>query len=655
MMPEQSVTRPVLAPRPLNVESETRASSATHGQQRHGIEWRELLRSRVFQTVGIAVLFTIATWPPADVRPTPGLDPSWQAGLSMASVRHLQWGPRMDFTYGPLGFLSQPTLYFGSTAEFSLAYLGILHLAVFALLIHFLRKSFTLPIALLFSYLIGATCVAAIDPGDLIVVPITLSGILVIQSEPPGRHVGVLVLGVIAGACLLEKFGDGVIAVVILGTAIASNPNRIGRRTDAAVGGLTLVTTVIVAWVVTGNGLKNLPGFLRSSLALASGYSSAMQTPPRPGDLWYVLVVLAVVGIFAVMGVWNVSTRTRVASTVVILTSTWWALKEGFVRPAGHELIFFAFMLVLITVAAIPTPKLRPQLVVAMAFVMGVTWAIGGSAPSNVLGVLHDANGLRSELATVIWPSSRNSAIDLSRSSMQQKYGLNRSQVNEVIGHTTAIEPFENDVAWAYPSVSWDPEPTLQAYSAYTSSLDELDANFLRSRSAPSTILQQAPIAIDGRDPFFEPPTTWVTMMCHYVQFDATIQWQVLRQVPDRCGPVRLIKHVTAEFDQKVRVPSASAGDAVVARFVNLPLSLGYKVSSILLKPPTTSIATNAGTYRFIVGTANDLHLLRPSSSLGYSAPFRPPSLDSVELSGAGAGSGAQFEIDFYLLKVDAG
>ncbi len=144
---------------------------------------------------------------------------------------------------------------------------------------------------------------------------------------------------------------------------------------------------------------------------------------------------------------------------------------------------------------------------------------------------------------------------------MRRTYGLTPGQIGQLAGRSVAIQPWENSVAWAYPSIRWDPEPVLQSYSAYTPTLDQLDASFLSSDAAPARILQQAAAVVDGRYFFFEPPTTWVTMMCRYVQVDATGEWQVLRRVTNRCGTLRPIEQVTATFGQKIAVPRAPAHD----------------------------------------------------------------------------------------------
>jgi hypothetical protein len=236
---------------------------------------------------------------------------------------------------------------------------------------------------------------------------------------------------------------------------------------------------------------------------------------------------------------------------------------------------------------------------------------------------------------------------------MRATYGLSAEQLSQLEGHTVAIVPLENAVAWAYPAMQWDPEPVIQGYSAYTASLDQLDASFLHSSAAPSRILAQPPFAIDGRYPVFDPPTTWVTLLCRYTQLSTSTYWQVLGRVPDRCGPLEPVAHEYAVFGQRVTVPAAPAGSAIVARFLDVPLPLSYKVSALVLKPPVASIDTSSGSFRFIMDTAGDLHLMQPSTTTGYSAPFQPPSLSWFSLNGAGIAPGqGSYRIQFYRIRV---
>ena len=101
---------------------------------------------------------------------------------------------------------------------------------------------------------------------------------------------------------------------------------------------------------------------------------------------------------------------------------------------------------------------------------------------------------------------------------------------------------------YAYPQLDWDPEPVLQAYSAYTSYLDRLDAAFLASARAPERILYQPWMVIDGRDTFLDPPATVESLYCHYLQLPAPGPAQVLARVANRCGQPVEVERASAHF-----------------------------------------------------------------------------------------------------------
>src|SRR5919112_2457991 len=69
---------------------------------------------------GIVVF--VLSWPVASIDAEAGLDPSWQIGLHQAVHQGLDFGPEMLFTYGPLGFLTQPILVWPWTTRLAFAY-----------------------------------------------------------------------------------------------------------------------------------------------------------------------------------------------------------------------------------------------------------------------------------------------------------------------------------------------------------------------------------------------------------------------------------------------------------------------------------------------------------------------------------------------------
>ena len=621
----------------------------------------ESIRGRSWATpgtvaLGFGLVCTIVSWPVISLAPVTGLDSSWRSGLAMAAVHHIEWGSRLDFTYGPLGFLTVRALYFGSTAALSFLYQFVVALALFSLLFRFTRKSLPPLLAAVVSYAIGATAVELVDAGDLLMGPTFLLAILAVREERPwNRRLLLAVMGTIGAVGILVKFGDGLVVIGFAVIIVAVGRGK-ARIAEAASAGLSFVVVVLVSWVATGNRLGSLPEYLRYSVSIAGGYASAMQVEiGRTDEWWYAGIVLLVLAGLTVLVVRVVGRREQVGTALLVAAYAWWGLKEGFVRHDGHDLIFFSSMLVALAIFEFSSAGLRPFYIATVAFFSVIVWTANGVVPSNLLSLATDTHGFGTQVHTIVASQPRNATINGARVQMENTYALSPGMLSELDHQTVAIEPWENSVAWAYPAIRWDPEPVLQAYTAYSASLDALDSHFLMSSAAPSRILEQVPEAIDSRDPSFEPPTTFVTVLCHYAQLDASATWQVLTRVSDRCGRFRLLARVTTSFGRSVSVPPGPPGTMVVARFQVLSLPISYKISAAVLKPPIMYINVPGAQFRLLTGTASDFHLLKTPSSIGYAAPFMPPSISSFTLSGAGiAPMTGHYVVSFYSIHVSA-
>jgi hypothetical protein len=237
---------------------------------------------------------------------------------------------------------------------------------------------------------------------------------------------------------------------------------------------------------------------------------------------------------------------------------------------------------------------------------------------------------------------------------------LPESVLPQLQGHTLATETLEDGMTFAYSRLRWDPAPVLQSYSAYTSYLDHLDATFLSSPRAPQRILYQ-PVTINNRDPWWEPPATVEAMYCHYREVGPIGHWLLLARVagPGRCGAPVVIGRATARFGQPVRVPAAP-GKMVVATF-SLTEPLSSRAEAVALKGPEvdvkvwygTKAAKDPMTYRFIPGTATDVHVLAVPASLGYPPGYTAPEVRKVELTGGGWAPGqGSVHITFYSVSL---
>jgi hypothetical protein len=605
----------------------------------------------------ISFLATILSW-----RPYPwhlvyaGIDPSWEVGLAMGFMRHLQWGPATVFTFGPYGFVDGIFPFYHLTAFLSVLYALAIVWGLAALAVATLRPSWSLLGAGVVTW--AALTIATSYTGYSDVAAATSLGLALAVLAKGADRAGPRLLGLLgalAGFQLMVKTNDGLLTIGLLVVVVALG--EIQWKWATVVAGIPLVAVFTLGWLAAGQSVTNIASYVRGSLSVAVGYSSAMQvTAGRSAEDWYALLVSALLVLLFALSVRGKSGRYQIAVLLILTGWLWAAVKEGFVRHDDHDLTFFGLALVAVLLARLKRPYVPLQ-----AGVFAVTAVVFCLAAGGVPEQLHAPGATTSaffqDVGEVLGFGGLGQAQQADRAQfVTSGDALSPATLSLLEGHTVAVEPVENSIVYAYPQLDWDPEPVLQAYSAYTSYLDRLDAAFLASVRAPERILFQPWMVIDGRDTFLDPPATVESLFCHYVQLPAPGPAQVLARVANRCGQPVEVERVSAPFGSSITVPSRQ-GEMVTATF-SFGAPLGARLEGVLLKPPIVSLTTWIGdrqplTYRFIPGTAADSHVLSAPPSLGYSADFTPAPVQRVALSGGGWNAGeGRYTVTFYAVPL---
>ncbi len=585
----------------------------------------------------------------------PGLDPSWKTTLETAAHNGTAFGTHVIFTYGPLGFLDVTQLNYAWPALFSFAFTLVFSTTIFAALLWGLRCSIPLWLAIPVAFIVGDVSLS-INPGPEDVLPLVLLVCVAILTRTNSSSAPLWVwagLGVLLSTFSLVKISLSVgISAVLLITVVSLPSGRL-----RAVGGLTLgaLPAFCLGWFGTGNGLGNLDDFVRASFSIVIGYGPAMaiEVPGRGYVYWWAAGVVGLIVLFMWFGTQWLPMRARIGIGLMTILVLWFLFKEGFVRHDGHDLIFLAAAP--IALMAFAPWRQAWALVLGALGLTAVTIGVAGIAPASAIHPILSARNFGHEITTLASANRRAAMIEQSRNSLRATYAIPPQILAIMRGQTVDISPWEQNVAWAYPEIRFDPLPVIQDYSAYTPSLDGLDRSYVESRDAPSFILRQSGPALDGRNPAFEPPATQLTIECRYRQVAADTSWQLLQRRADRCGPIRFIGSVTTRFDHWIPLPNAPTTDAVVASF---QLYQGWKSSleSILFKPSNVFLNDNTmgHDWRFVTATAPDLHVLRPASTLGYDPGFTPEAIGRLALSLPGNSSDAGAKVSFYAVHFAA-
>ncbi len=602
----------------------------------------------------MSVAVTWLDWP-GWTRIGPGLDPSWQAGLAIAFTHHLQWGPQIDFTYGPYGFAGFLEPFYRSTALISLLYVFAVTWLLAALVVAGLRRYWGLAPAGVVAWAVIALSWAASRAADFASVAGLGLALGVVQARCRAvRAMLVVALGALAGFALLVKFNTGVTLVGLLALAVVGQADSWRHRLRlAGPGAGALAAVFALSWAAASQSFGDLPSFVHASVSLALGYSEAISgNVGHPSITWYALVISSLVVVVLGSALRHRPMRQKVVTALMLVGWGWAVVKDSFVS-GDHFLGYFRVLLA--AVALMGTLRPPPRIyATALALAACVTMATAEFPVADPIGSAH---ALATDLADLVQPARFARMTAATRARVLRQEYLYPPVLAALRGHSLAIEPWEDMVAWADPEARWSPEPVVQAYSAYTTYLDDLGSAFLTSDRAPQIVLVwPLQFGFDSRDPYMDPPTTEMVIYCHYDQLGVGGPWQVLRRVPDRCGRPAVIARERARFGEPVDVPGAP-GRMVVASF-SFGLPLLSKIDGALLKPPDVYLRVWGAdrppvTYRFVTGTQADDHVVSVPSTLGYAAPFAPPALKRLEILGGGWSSGqGSIEITFRALSM---
>jgi hypothetical protein len=564
-----------------------------------------------------SVALALLAWEVPGFLPQPGFDHSWQIALHLAAVDHLDFGRDVVFTYGPLGFLSQPLLVSEWTGVASSLYAFAAQVALALVVL--------VAAARVYGRLLGAVVAFAALGLTLLVsdIPVYLAFFAAVwaleRAEPPQEAWLVPVCGAVAAFELLVKLNGGVVCLLLAALFVWRLPP--GRVRSELVLAAAFVGTLVVLWLASGNPVGLLPVWIERSRQLISSYTNAVALAPagRGGEAIWAAVLLA-------GGLALLSTRARrlprgrfAALALVAAVYAFAYVKEGFVRADFHSLYFFAAFGV--SVLAFAWSGVERWL--ALALVAAAAAAIVATPDVTLRSLYRPIRqagiGLR-EMRDVVDPPAERRDAQVARDDARAQLALSPQELRLLRGHDVDVVPYETSAIWAY-GFDWRPEPLLQWYTAFNGRLDRFNASRLAGRGAQRILRQRAPV-VDAKVAEFEAPASYLALLCHYRELAADGSWQVLARTSNRCGRPHVVGTAIAHDGQSVPVPPAPEPDDLVYARIRFGRAPARQLESFVLRPFSVPTIQLGGTFRFLPETAGGPLVLRMPASAGMSPLF---------------------------------
>jgi hypothetical protein len=606
------------------------------------------------QAIGLAGLaVALLCWRVGMNAPGAGLDASWNAGLAMAAHEDLQFGRELVFTYGPLGFLGSPYVWYSQQGVLAFLFTAAVYVGFCIALVGALQRALPLLGAAILAFLL----IGALPPLEQGLLLAVIAALALLERERPARVLNAFVVlaATFAAVEALVKLSTGpVIAAVFLLALIGA---RAGGRRIAAYLALFAIE-VLVLWLASGQSLAAIPDFLANTREIVSGYSSAMirEVDVAPWKVTAASIAAAVTTVALVAACAAGRFRDRralVAGAVLMALAGFAVFKEGVVRTdAGHLSLYFSTACVLWI--AIPWSRTRwPWLLAGAAAIAAAGLPVRTAETPTNLDPIANVRNAGEQVRNLFSPGRRADLVAAGRAGMTATYRLDPQMRAALRGHTVAVEPWEAGAAWAY-ELDWEPLPVFQDYSAYTVGLDRLNTETVESGEGPERILRENPLLVfpefptqdlDSRFSGWDPPEQQRAVLCNFAPLQTTDRWQVLGRIPDRCGEPRPAGSAVAAAGEAVEVPAPRKGEVVFVRIHGAGVAGLERLGALLFHARVRRVVVNGGnSFRLIPETAADGLLLRGNGPFAAPGPFSPfPQARTIAVTGAGDGLSFEF------------
>jgi MFS family permease len=437
------------------------------------------------------------------------LDNGWAQILHEAYARHLQFGREVVFTYGPWGFLAggyYPPTYLISVAAW-LALASVFVCAGWRLARHFTQNHLVA-----WLWLIGFTLFASLPSGNDINELLVAWAVLLLflhffvedRAFPPLQAALVFTFGWLGLVKFTGLMLGGLIVVLIAGNTIAKH-----RRFPWIIP--VWLAGIIFFWLFAGQHLNLLWPFLRNSWSIAGGYTDAMSID---GILSPTLLIFAVVGLgfCGLAGVLALSNRAWNGAFFVlgIAGIVFLSFKESCVRDDDAHGIAAVLSLLLIALAFFPVTAAHKKALVPVAILLALL---------SLASLDHAADFLRQSVKTFTPYNLLCPLVNLGAHNLQDDYEKSQANLREQTYLPPVSGPVDlyscrQEYLLAY-GMDYRPRPIIQSYSAYTPYLARMNADWLRSDQAATTLFFAVQV-LDDKFSAMDDGLSWPELLTRY-------------------------------------------------------------------------------------------------------------------------------------------
>ncbi|HEX6811583.1 MAG TPA: hypothetical protein VF384_08175 [Planctomycetota bacterium] len=547
---------------------------------------------------GYALALALALVVPVIAVPIVSLDRSWYALLCHAWRNGLQAGRDFVFTYGPLGgplTLSQGFDPDSCTMQLVCSYAASCAIAVTWTSLLRQIPGWTGRVA-------GALLLLYLTPMlPEMYLSTIVAGTAIVLYRGDGSRLRTLAVVTLLAAFGMVKFTGFVLAALCVAVMTVVAWRRTSRRAAAVVAG-GYAGAFVLLWLGAGQELGGLPGWLRASSEVSSGYNDVMGCPGPDSELGLAVAAMLLLGSLAAwLAIGGPRRPVHVGIAIATLATGFVAWKGGLVQhDSGHVRLFFQ-VIACLQLALLPAlaEKVRGRRLasgLALAVIALAVFALEHARDEDIMPStpavlrwrwstnLENLFSLREFVDTQLAEWERLAA-ETPMPETRRELG---SGSIDAFGHTQGIL-FTNRLRIRH-------RPVFQSYQTCTPFLQEMNAACYESPDGPDHVLFQLH-PINDYYPTVADSQALLALLAGYRPVIMERDFLLLRRqaVPRRRAdvPSQLV------LDRKVQIGEWVELAALPGDVRLLGLDLGYsligRMQSFLLRPPRLHLEVRLG------------------------------------------------------------
>lgn len=346
-----------------------------------------------------------------------------------------------------------------------------------------------------------------------------------------------------------------------------------------------------IFWLCSGQALPDLPGYFSSMMPIIAGYSSAMSISGDPIQLQAYIGSMTVITLLAY---YSGRERPLIAFlfAAAIAGMALLVFKAAFVRHDGHAIIgggFILFVGLMVATRFRAGAGALPLALAAFSWSVVDTAYVHSTPTSIILRAASKYQEAEQGVSDIIMATQKRKEMYDERMSQLR----NEANIPTLAG-TTDIYSYDQ---WALLASgnAWSPRPILQSYSAYTSSLANLNREHLLSHTRPDNILFSLQ-TIDARFPSLDDGASWPTIISNYAPIgNASSRLILRRKFEETATPASMTALSQAIYGFEAEIPVPEFEGAVYLTLDIRPTNLGRVQNALFKNPPIELIAKLVG------------------------------------------------------------